>query len=132
MPVDPVLLESLFCHEALRRLDFKADDIFLELARAGDPQTALMDTDAAIGDLFLFVVLRAQCREFSIAVGRWSDTEEALATAWGEAIAWFNGGPADGETLWRASRIARQSVKLIVGLQTKGFILPAFAASQMN
>lgn len=125
-----VILETLCCHEALRRCGFAADDIFVELARSGDASQALMDNDAPIGTLFVHVVLKAQCRQFVIAVGRWDGTDKAFAKGWSKAVAWFNSAAqSEVRPIWDASTISHRLVKLVTALTIKGFTVPSFGAA---
>lgn len=132
--ISAVLLETLCCHEALRRCGFDAGDIFVQLAASADTSQALMDRDAPIGTLFVHVTLRAQCREFTIAVGRWDDTgtstEKIFASAWRKAVTWFNTSPqSEVQPIWDASKISHQLVKLVTALTIKGFTVPSFGAA---
>src|SRR5271170_3263517 len=70
-----VIKEALACHEGLRRLGFKADDIYIILTEG-----------------WLLVSLRAQEKEFNIELGEIDIKEEIFPGFWGQVVERYNSG----------------------------------------
>lgn len=115
----PVLLNVLALHEAFRRLSFEADELFIEPNR---------DETGAVA---LFVVVKAQGREFRAIAGHVGDmTIEQMYDLWVELATQFNAGlfdEADEDAVcyefWRAHGGERGLVEALV---RKGFVRADF------
>ena len=119
--LDPVTAEALACHEALGRLGFVADEIFLVLALAGNPEYAIYPAGLAMGDLAVHVELRAQGEEFTITVGAVPGGADDFERRWPAVIETWKAAPrADVLALWERSVIKQRALELVLGLQHKG------------
>jgi hypothetical protein len=106
---DRTLEEALAAAEALRKLGFSADDIYLGNDMDG----------GQVG-----VILRTQGREFIITCGRWYGSEEQLAEEWRLKVEKWNSATTPTswrERIWRRSFVARNATALCVKLVEKGF-----------
>jgi hypothetical protein len=127
----PTIVEALACHDALTRLGFKNADIYLLLSRVANPHHALRPEGLAMGDLALFVVLKAQAREYSIGVG--AVTEDGFADEWAKAVVLWNDASQDARwALWERSRIHDRTAELVVHLVQRGFRLPMVDQKTMS
>jgi len=125
--VDDRLLEALCLHEMLRRLGFTADHVFIMLARAGNPESAIFPKGLELGDLALFVQLKAQDKEYNVLMGALPCSEHGFAKAWGEAVEIFNKAPrTETDPLWDRSLIVKRSATVVTDLVAKGFVIPRF------
>lgn len=111
-----VLLDARCCHEAFRRFGFSADDIFMHVAQNVD----------APGTPWLFAVLKAQGKTFTITVGPLEGLEpEELLRLWTALAADFNARDRqDAELIeiWENGLVWRLGpANLAVGLANKGF-----------
>jgi hypothetical protein len=127
MAENPYLLEALCTHEVLRRLGFKAADIFfaasVPLVEAPESHKHLL------GSVQMSVVLRTQCREFTITIGFFMDVKdrEAIFAEWTSLVERFNreeGGKDKWEDIYAASEALRNAPGIALRLIERGFVLP--------
>ncbi len=114
-----ILLDAWCCHEAFRRFGFSADEIFMHVSQNGEQP----------GAPWLFSVLKAQGKEFTITIGPLGDqTPEALMALWHQFAAVTNArSPDDAEMqeIWEKGIIWRIGpTNLAMGLMNKGFRFP--------
>jgi hypothetical protein len=107
------------CWTAYRRLGFPGDNIWVQVAPTpGTPSDALG----------VFVVLKADGKEFSALVGLWPKGDEAgFQGAWEKAaLAGNQGGISqeDSERIWQESLARRDSFGFVMSLVRKGFRFP--------
>lgn len=109
-PSDPAIREALAVHEALRRLRFSADDIFV-VPPIGEQHR-------------LFVVLMSQGKRFTYDAGP-CRLGKAFLDTWRDAVSWWNTDGHDDERklLWEESVVRRNSVAFLVKLLDFGFQL---------
>jgi hypothetical protein len=117
------MVETLACHDALQRLGFAREDIYVLLSPVANPQHALLSRGLRLGDLIVFVVLKAQDKEYSIGVG--SIEEEGFEDLWAKSIVLWNDATqaARGE-LWERSEIRARVSELLMHLVERGFRFP--------
>lgn len=103
--------EALACHEGLRRLGFKPDDIYMMLVGKD-----------------LFVSLRVQELEFNIELGSIEKTLEEFPAYWGGIADRFNTCPEEeAAEIWESS-FFKKSFERIAGLiKQKGILIPKLA-----
>lgn len=107
----PSIREALAMHEALRRLGFPSEAIYLHLPDVSQVR----------------VVLQHEGRTFAYDAGNRGELSRAeYARQWEEAAAWWNaeGSTAEKEAIYAGSGIYNQAVRLIRVLRQKGFSLP--------
>lgn len=110
----PMIREMLAIHEALRKLRFRPEDIYvLDVAVPGEP-----------GDT-IGICLQAQGRICNIPVGRLAPTEpfEAFADEWNLATEHVNDGTfadADLRAMYEASEVFRYQGKFLAYLHLSG------------
>lgn len=110
-------------HEALRTLGFSSDDIYVA---SGHDGWQAMNPPA------LFVILRAQEKEFIVTLGTYeSDSEiEVALSQWTEFATRFNSGEFDKtkmERIFDDSNVVKNKVQFVMALTGKGFSFPAGA-----
>lgn len=100
--------EALACHQVLRRLGFKSDDIYVMYSEG-----------------YLFLSLKTQGLEFNIDLGEVETNEVEFPTFWAEIVEAFNTGPeVEAAAIWEQS-LAKNNMKLISDLiRKKGIMLP--------
>jgi len=125
------MVETLACHDALQRLGFAREDIFILISPVANPEHALLSRGLGLGDLIVFVVLKAQEREYSIGVG--AIEEEGFEDLWAKSIVLWNDATqaARGE-LWERSEIRARVAELVVHLVDRGFRLPSVDRKHMS
>jgi hypothetical protein len=109
--VKPHLLvaETWAYHEALRRAGFKSDDIFV----VGDAN-----------DGEVFVLLKAQGKEFSMRVGPRGMPVEEFEAMWKQWCVDIHDVPeAELQEIWQTSLVRRQVARLVYALNVQGFRL---------
>lgn len=105
-PKNPAIREALAVHEALRKLQFTPDEIFVRWS----PEE-------------LHVVLKAQEKTFGIYVGVSDLAEEEFRAQWRDAVAWWNtGNPKKLQRLWDSSHTAKNRMALTAALVDYGFV----------
>lgn len=112
MEQSETLHEAWAAHEALRRLGFAAADIFFQVGG-----------EWRVGHL-VFIVLRAQGKEFRCGVGWVEGAPDSIEARWKAFAADIAAGrvtEAELERLWLKSAARRQAVQLITALSLKGF-----------
>lgn len=115
MTTDPLFREALAVHEALRRLGFSADDIYIARYRHGEVQ----------------MHLRTQGLEFTYDCGTTEMSPEAMLAAWEAAAGeWNKVPPAEIDRALDESFVGQNFVNLLVILKMKGFVLPSVAAAE--
>jgi hypothetical protein len=125
--VDDVLLEALCLHELFRRMGFSANDIFIVLARAGNPESAILPRGLSVGDLALFVTLKAQGKEYNVIMGALPCPDAEFAKAWGEAVVLFNNATrAETDPIWDRSVIVKRAPVVALDVHAMGFVIPRF------
>lgn len=108
MTLDQMIWETWACHEALRRLDFPAEKIFIQPTETG-----------------LFVVLVDEPRRFAIRVtdeqGDWYE----FASAWTNFVTKVlpTIPEATLDAAWNSSTVRGMAVEIVAGLVAKGFAL---------
>jgi hypothetical protein len=117
-----VLVDTWAVHEALRRLGFASEDIFVHVAGNGEAPTS---------GPWLFVVLKTQGKEFSIDIGPLGklSPEEALRTWHVFCEKWNTREFLDSEAqrMYEARFLKRTSAAgLATGLLSKGFVFPRY------
>ena len=106
-----VFKEALACHEGLRRLGFKPEEIYIILTEG-----------------WLLVSLRAQEKEFNIELGETDVNEDEFPRFWGQVVERYNSGPIEEVTsLWDASYIKKHFEEVAVMIRRKGILLPSLA-----
>lgn len=114
-----VVREALACHEALFRLGFSKDDIYLELARSANPDGALLPEDITAESIVLHVVLKTQGKEYSIGVG--AVATDGFEDEWAKAIVCWHDASIEGRRkVWEEARLRGRAVELVWGLFEKG------------
>ena len=112
-----VLVDGWTVHEAMRRLGFRADDIFFECA-----------CDALAGGApSLFVVLRAQGKSFAVTLGPLGDlTPKTMLTFWKSFCEDIKTFPeVDLQRAYDTGLVGRLGrAALLMGILEKGFWLP--------
>ncbi len=124
LPTEQILYESLWTHEVFRRLGFAAKDIFFH--------ASVPLTDAPkefLGKIQVSVVLRAQCREFVVAVGFPADESdrEVIFAKWTALVHRFNaqeGGARLWEDGYEKSAARNDGVMIMAALMERGFVMP--------
>jgi len=105
------LREALAAHEALRRLGFRAEDIFVAYHANG-----------------IFVELHAQGMEFSVGCGMCEPwiTQEKFVELWTRAAnAWNDDAQMSSTTrrrIYEESHVRNNGARLVVALVDKGFV----------
>ncbi|HVI42716.1 MAG TPA: hypothetical protein VM577_19080 [Anaerovoracaceae bacterium] len=103
--------EALACHEGLRRLGFKPDDIYM----------MLVEQD-------LYVSLRVQDLEFNIELGAVEKTADEFPEYWGQIADRFNTCPEEeASEIWEASFFKKSFEKIAILIRSKGILLPKLA-----
>lgn len=107
--VAPVYREAYATHEAFRRLGFTPDQIFVHRNPA-----PLLD---------LMVVVVHHGAQFAVSVGR---VEDDWKTQWGDMVELVRSDPDEAERMqiWESSRIASNTVGLLMSLAAKGIEPP--------
>jgi hypothetical protein len=92
----PIFREVLAVHEALRKLGFDADDIFV-----------ILQTEPKSADLLVTVCLRTQGIEFRILIGCWEGLKDDFETHWRAAAEAWNSTMSEQERLaiWFGSKV---------------------------
>jgi len=123
--LDQAFVEALCLHELFRRMGFAADDVFLMLARAGNPESAIIPKGLALGDLALFVQLRTQGKEYNVIIGALPCPEDDFAKAWGTAVELFNKATrAESDPMWDRAAIVKRWDTVVLDLHGLGFVIP--------
>lgn len=112
---NPLFVDALGYHEALRALGFHPDNIYM-LIRGGVIQ----------------IVLIAQSREFTINVGEMKGhADEELKGAWTMAVNAWNTATDDARaTIWTLTLKRLSMTAFVTALKNKGFILPIDLSSK--
>lgn len=103
-------------HQVLRSLGFSADDIYINVGRdINHPEVAAL----------LFVVLRAQGKDFNVRVGAYFSEEEADAAVkkWSEFVNLANAGAfeqSDLDNIYESSHVMKNQLEFVVSLHEKG------------
>lgn len=103
-------------HQVFRALGFSADDIYIAVGK---------DIRHPEVEAILFVVLRAQGRDFNVTVGAYFSEEEADAAVkkWSEFVNLANAGAFEQDALdqiCKASNVMKNRVDLVFALHNKG------------
>lgn len=113
------LREALALHELLRRLEFRAEDIFLSTSPTPQGQVQ--------------VVLRSAGREFRCDVGAQGMPRDRCVALWQEAAAAWNGGGGltheERVAIFHGSEIYGRAWELVLALSRKGLPPPAWGAA---
>lgn len=123
--IDPVVMDWIYAHEMLRRLNFTADELFFA---CGEPAGIIEDGE--VHDLpdgtLVQMVLKAQGLEFRWTIGSTLLSVEDTEKVYLSAAQWWRCLPADyPDDGLRASRPFQQSVGLLLALKRKGFSIRA-------
>jgi hypothetical protein len=114
----PVWREALACQEALRRLGFTSDDLFVSRCKDG---RLLVHVESVHYGLTVNIPVGDSGALRSLS-------QEEFGRGWSQAAEARNGATVDElEHAWRDSLIVRQGVQLIVNLKMHGIELPATA-----
>lgn len=120
-----VFLEALCLHELLRRLNFTADEIFVAYGRIANPATAIFSKGLKVGAPAFFVTLKAQGKEYNVAIGAAPVGKNEIKQAWDAAVAVYNGATrAETDPLWARSLIVKRSATVVIDLVGLGYVLP--------
>lgn len=111
--IHPVFREALGTHEAFRKLGFPAEDIFVHL----NP------------DRTMLVVLKTQNKDFTVTVGSFNKslTYPTWKMSWnavGLAVIEGRVSEKDLERIWRSCYVYRQKVEFLMGISSKGIVIP--------
>jgi len=111
-----VVQECWCIHQAMRKLGFSADDIYLTMAQ---------DARAPQVPVSLFVTLKAQGKEFNITLCGCSNEDEAekLLEEWASFASYANEGAFERDFLdeiYESSNIIKQKVLFVTALVNKG------------
>ncbi len=119
LELHPIWKEVIACFEALRRLGFTADDLFL--SRSPDGRMGMLARSANY-----LLVANPVGEDAFVFKGR-SDPE--LQAEWREAAALWNASAdkPDSMELWEGSTIRRHGIDLIMDLHRHGILVPAIA-----
>lgn len=103
-------------HQAFRSLGFLPDNIYISVGR---------DIRHPQADACLFVVLKAQGKDFTVTVGAYPSEEKATAAVgtWHNFVTLANGGAFERESLdkiYESSHVFANSVELVLSLHEKG------------
>ncbi len=116
--IDPTLRQYIGGHEALRKLGFKADEVFCQAARSAQHN----------GALHCFVLLRTQGIEFRMHAGPIRDgDEDKFFTEYKRVVAATVNGQVSQHTLdriWQESGAYRNPMSLVVAINQAGIALP--------
>lgn len=108
MTTNPLFIDALGYHEALRRLGFLPDDIYM-----------------LIGTGYVQVVLKQESREFVINVGQSDLPDAELKSTWTTAIEEWNAGTdAERDVIWTLTKNRMSLLSFAIALKNKGFLLP--------
>lgn len=112
----PEVQECWCVYQALRKLGFSADNIYVLMAQNGR---------ALHVPISLFVILRSQDKEFNIILCNYSSEDEAeeVLEEWARFVTYANEGSFEQGILneiYEASNIMKQKVMLIAALYKKG------------
>ena len=124
--IDPVVLDWIYGHEMMRRLNFTADEIFFACGRPDSYAEGEEQIEIPKNHTLVQLVLKAQDLEFRWTIGSTpmsvEDTEKMYLTA----SQWWRSLPADYPIdKFKASRPFAQSVGLLLALKRKGFAIRA-------
>jgi hypothetical protein len=119
----PRVLQIAAClHNAYRQLGYSSDDIFMEVADTTDPEVRA-------GELGVFMLLRAQGKEFRYTCGGWpKKTEGRLRDEWTRVCDAINSHELSEPEFRRMYDTRFPEVRLIqlaAALKLKGFTIPA-------
>ena len=101
-----VIKEAICCHEALRRMGFRSEDIFV-VDNMGE----------------IFVALKTQGKEFNIDIG--TNPEKDIQPLWETATNLYNTSMDDEALeLWNSSQMKQTFIALAQALKMKGIAIP--------
>jgi hypothetical protein len=127
LPVDEEYVEVFGCHEALRRLGFSADDIYV-----------VPGISAKFKERCLHVVLKTQGKEYVITAARLKTPkeDEQVRDEWLSTIDIIKRArPDQQQRIWAASAMGADVSTfqaLALSLLTKGFALPKAGEREAN
>lgn len=108
----PWAREALAVHEALRRMEYPSDAIFVA-PRQGPTRKNL------------FVLLRFEGKQFAYDVGECLLSDVEFVKAWQAAVRWWNTTAKDDtpehKKIWEESHVRRNSVAFVVAMVDAGF-----------
>ena len=106
----PAINEMLASHEALRKLGFEPDEIYVMLDSSN---TAV-------------VTLKAQDLEFNITCGDFEGDADEFSSQWSEAVGQWNKSMSTDtmNKIWKSSFVYANIAQLIMALKQKGFYVP--------
>ena len=116
-----VYREAWASFEALRRLGFASEDIFVQAGESLD--AGLVQAPS----YQLGVILRAQHKEFIIDCGRIPEEPDAIEATWQRFCKAINDrevSERDLQRVWETSHAREQVVGLLTALTAKGFVFP--------
>ena len=116
--VHPVLKEMLAVFEALRRLGFPADDIFVV------PEAIEYGSDRVVPA----TLLRTQGKEFAITAGDPYPKEKFVDDWEAAGKLWNAGKDSERGAIYERSIIKRKGCSLLLALEKKGITPPCIAA----
>lgn len=119
--IHPTLRTFMGAHEGFRKLGFRPDDVYLQLAKSM----------LRGGVLSCFATLRAQGTEFTIECGDVPDGErgaEAFLNEYKKVVVAINDGTlpqADLDRVWQESYCHQKAFEFSAALLRKGFRFPS-------
>jgi hypothetical protein len=114
----PIWKEALACFEALRRLGFVSDDIYMARHTDGRMKLVVLSVSYGLianpmcGDKFAF-----KARPIEEVMSEWAEAAEL----------WNHGTDEERQSLWEQSLIGRHGVALVTDLLRYGIHAPAGA-----
>jgi hypothetical protein len=117
--IHPTLRAAMGTFEGFRKVNFSAEDIFVELAG---------NHECGPNELMVFVLLRTQGKEFRVGVGRWpAGQEDRLQAEWSALCAAMNSrqvSQADMDRMWQESLPYKDRVGFVTAILDKGIAVP--------
>lgn len=126
--IHPSLRAAIGVFESLRKLGFLADDIYIELAN---------NSACSPSELMVFILLRAQDKEFRVGVGMWPRdalSDERLELQWRALCAAMHDREVpqeDMDRIWQESAIYRDKAGFVAAILNKGITIPNVSAPPM-
>lgn len=121
LELKPIWKEVMACFEALRRLGFSSDDLYM--SRAPDGRLGML----VRSENYLLIANPPGENAFAFK-GR---PDDEIEKEWREAASLWNAAAADDKaevrSLWESSSIYRQGVFLAMDLKRHGILIPAAA-----
>ena len=120
--LEDVIHLALGAHEALLRVGFEPDDVFIVI------NNNMKEPPEMVGLSQVLVELKTQGKEFSFGCGAAKEDKSTIAAAWKSGVVEYNDRSAVGvafrKAIWDAFSLKYGGFDLVVAIMNKGIEIP--------